>query len=76
LIEPRGSFVRGGKYHISVTKKDLSFKPNRKSQNYKHEKANGVERKSVKRQKQFSSDDWYKNAALSMAISAKPQAIE
>ena len=68
-----GCFMRGGKYYFSVAKADASPKFDRKSPNSLPKKTNGVERKNVRRQNIFKSDDWYESAALSMAISANHQ---
>ena len=65
--------MRGGKYYFPVAKADASPKFDRKSPNSQSKKTNGVERKNVRRQNIFKSDDWYESAALSMAISANHQ---
>jgi hypothetical protein len=53
-------------------KRDPSPKFDRELPNYRSKKTNGIERKTVRRQMIFKSDDWYEQAARSMAISAKP----
>jgi hypothetical protein len=68
-----GRFMRGGKYYFSVAKADVSPRFDRKSPNSLPKKANGVERKNVRRRHIFKSDNWYESAALSMAISANHQ---
>jgi hypothetical protein len=60
--------VRGGKRYFAVLKLDASPKFDRKSPSSRSKKTNGVERKTVRRQMIFKSDDWYDKAALSMAI--------
>ena len=64
--------MRGDKRYFAVVKSDASPKFDRKSRSSRSKKTNGVERKSVRRQMIFKSDDWYDKAALSFAISAKP----
>jgi hypothetical protein len=63
-----GCFVRGGKRYFAVVKADASPKFERKSPSSRSKKTNGAERKTVRRQMIFKSDDWYEKAALSMAI--------
>ena len=65
--------MRSGKYYFSVAKADASPKFDRKPPNSQFKKTNGVERKNIRRQHIFKSDDWYQRAALSMAISANDQ---
>jgi hypothetical protein len=60
--------VRGGKYYFSAAKHDPSPTVNRKSPNSQPKKTNGVERKNVRRQHIFKSDDWYETAVLSVTI--------
>jgi hypothetical protein len=61
-------FMRGGKYYFSVAKANVSPKFDRKSPNSQPKKTNGVERKNVRRQHIFKSDDWYETAVLSVTI--------
>jgi hypothetical protein len=65
--------MRGSKYYFSVAKADASPKFYRKSPNSQSKKKNRVERKNVRRQHIFKSDNWYEKAALSTAISANDQ---
>ena len=60
--------MRGGKYYFSAAKHDPSPTANRKSPNSQPKKTNGVERKNVRRQHIFKSDDWYETAVLSVTI--------
>jgi hypothetical protein len=60
--------VRGGKYYFSAAKHDPSPTVNRKSPNSQSKKVSGVERKNVRRQHIFKSDDWYETAVLSVTI--------
>ena len=59
------------KQRVSVVRDDASSRFDRKTSNFKSEKARAAKRKAVKRANNFKSDDWYEKAALSMAISAK-----
>jgi hypothetical protein len=67
-----GCFMRGGKYYFSVSKHDLPSRGDDKPPVSKSDKTSRIERKIVKRPKTFKTDDWYKEATLSLAISAKP----
>jgi hypothetical protein len=64
--------VRGGKRYFAVVKAEASPKFDRKSPSSRSKKTNGVERKTVRRQMIFKSDNWYEQAVRSMAIGAKP----
>jgi hypothetical protein len=63
-----GCFMRGGKYYFSAVTREGSSKSERKSPNSQSKKTNGVERKNVRRQHIFKSDDWYETAVLSVTI--------
>jgi hypothetical protein len=63
--------MRGGKYYFSVAKAHPSPKSDHKSLGSQSKKANDVERKKIKRSRNFKTDDWYEKTALSMAISIK-----
>jgi hypothetical protein len=52
---------------------DASLKFDRKSPNSRSKKTDTARRKTVRRPKIFKSDDWYEQAARSMAI--KRQAV-
>ena len=65
--------MRGGKYYFPAVTREESSKFERKSPNSKSKKTNGVERKKIRRPNIFKSDNWYKKAMLSMAISANDQ---
>jgi len=66
-----GCFVRGDKQYFSVVKLEPSSKFDRKSPKSQSQKTSAARRKTVGRPKSFKSDNWYENAALSMAIGAK-----
>lgn len=63
--------MRGGKYYVSVVKRDPSSKFDRKSSKSQSKKKSAARRKILRRPKIFKSDNWYESAALSMAIGAK-----
>ena len=65
-------FVLEDKQQFSVVKDDASSKFDRKSPNSRSKKTSAARRKTVKRQPVFKSDNWYEQAARSMAIGAKP----
>jgi hypothetical protein len=65
--------MRGGKRYFAVLKLDASLKFDRKSPNSRSKKTDTARRKTVRRPKIVKSDDWYEQAALSMAI--KRQAV-
>jgi hypothetical protein len=66
-----GNFVRGGKHYFPGVKRDASPKFDRKMPHSQFKKTNSARRKAVKRHTAFKSDDWYEQAVLSFAISAK-----
>jgi hypothetical protein len=70
-VKSREAALRGDKLYFSVVKPDASSKFDRESPNHRSEKAIGVHRETVRRPKIFKSDDWYKKAALTMAIRAR-----
>ena len=63
-----GCFMRGGKYYFSAVTREGSSKSERKLPNSQSKKTNGVERKNVRRQHIFKSDNWYETAVLSVTI--------
>jgi hypothetical protein len=66
-----GCFMRGGKYYFSVSKAGPSPKSDHKSPNSQSKKSDSGERKKLRRQNNFKTDDWYKKATLAMAIAIK-----
>ena len=64
--------MRGGKYYFSVEKRDGSLKRDRRPHNAPSKKIITAKRKTVRRPNNFKTDDWYKKAAVSMAIRRQP----
>jgi hypothetical protein len=70
-MKTQGTSMHENKNCFSVVVPDEPPKPDQELPNCQEEKANGSERKKVRRPKVFKSDAWYNKAASSIMIGAK-----
>jgi hypothetical protein len=70
-MKTQGTPMHENKNCVSVAAADESPKLDQELPNFQEQKANGSERKKVRRPKVFKSDAWYTKAASSIMIGAK-----